>query len=192
MTSHANRGKVFEELLERWHAGYAARGEADIVKRHPAHIRLRTKLKLPRGRYVAQPTSTGEPDFSGGVKLAGYAYAVKFDAKSTTGRRWSFDDLSPAQADALDQAHKCGTVTFLALSVRGERFVVPWAPGYGGLADRWREWQGRSGRAAPGEASIALEALRSGVCSARAMPPEGWATVVRDLLRRRIAAARPF
>jgi len=106
----------------------------------------------------------GPPDFVG-VALG---RPVVFDAKSTAQPRWSLADLRPHQARDLEAATKAGAFAFIALDLRGERWVLPWAL----LSPRWVAHP-RSSLSSDDRSGMAL----------RMDSDDGWLPVAEPLLR---------
>lgn len=142
-------GLAFEHQLDDLHELYQGAGRATVVK-VPAPYRV--LKKLPQGRFTGVFEDKGPPDYMGVID----GRAVAFDAKQTSdARRWSFALLSEHQARYLDANQLQGAFAFLALSVAGRVWVVPWRA----LGPRWWPWHKNPGTARPGTASLSVADL---------------------------------
>ena len=147
-TSHANRGKGWEALLEVYHARYEAQGRA-VVIRTPPPMRILHGNK--NGTFTAVYTADGPPDY---VLLAG-GRAVMAEAKQCHQERWSLGNLHAHQGKRLDQWEAQGGSGCVLLQhvASGTSWVLPWSQ----LGPVWRSWRAykESGKRAPaGTASL--------------------------------------
>lgn len=115
-----NSGKAWEAQLDVLHQRYRAHRLGVIHKTHPP-----TKLINRRLVYVAK----GPPDFIGNA----LGRPVAFDAKDCQNSRWQFSGLKRHQALDLEANQVNGGVSFIALRLAGEPWVVPWT----WLGPRW-------------------------------------------------------
>lgn len=141
-------GLAFEHRLDDLHKLYQGAGRATVVK-VPAPYRV---LKmLPMGRFMGVFEDKGPPDYMGVVD----GHAVAFDAKHSSDTPWAFAKLVEHQARYLDASRLQGAFAFVALSVAGRVWVVPW----GALGPRWWAWCAQPGRAERGTASLSIADL---------------------------------
>ena len=138
-----DEGLAFEAQLDELHKHYRHAGRAVVVK-VPAPYRV--VKKLPKGRFTGAFEAAGPPDYAGVIE----GRAVAFDAKQTSGDRWSFDLLADHQARYLDGFQLQDAFAFLVLTLGGRVWVVPWTT----LGPRWWAWHRTRGAAARGTASL--------------------------------------
>ena len=151
MSTHANRGKPFEEALEDLLEIYRARGHVAIRFPTPYKVISRT----PRGLLVV-PERKAAPDFL----LVAHGLDVLADAKSTAETRWPLARLDDHQADAFDRwvaqggQHRAGVILRLGLDGGGRRdWWIDWRT----LGPIWWAW--KAGNARRGEASLTADWL---------------------------------
>lgn len=126
MTPRANRGRAFEDLIERANALYRARGLAVIHKVPTEWIPIRG----PRGKIAAAKVERkAAVDFLGHVLLpSGRALPVAFDAKEVSrGRRWYLAKLEEHQFEYLADCAATGAAAFVILAFweTGRFFALP-------------------------------------------------------------------
>ena len=175
--STANRGKIWERQLERYHYALQSSGRALVTRNHP-------EVTVKRGRdgkiIGATFRKTGAPDYtilSGGLTLMA-------DAKSVQGLRWPLRLLESHQAQTLNAVEMHGGLGLLLVNTPGGSWALPW--------DRVEPlWTRRfTGAAKRGESSLTAEQMDE---MALAYAPKGYALdylqpALDYLKRRRIAA----
>jgi recombination protein U len=152
-TSHANRGRGWEQLLELWHARYEARGQAVVLRTPPP---MRILRSLSGGQFVAVYATEGPPDY---VLLAA-GLAVAAEAKDCVADRWQLAKLHPHQARRLTAWEAQGGlgVVLLRHQPSSTQWVLPWQR-LRPVWERWHEAAG-TGRDLPrGSASVSLPQL---------------------------------
>lgn len=128
------RGGGWEAQLDRLHDRYRRDRLATIFRVHPP-----VRVLADHGRtFQACWGGEGPPDYAG--VLAG-GRAVLFDAKDCRAKRWSFGKLARHQARDLEACHIAGGLAFVALRIRGQALVLPWAE----LGPRWWAWRESTG-----------------------------------------------
>lgn len=115
------RGAGWEAQLDHWHAGYRARGEADVQRVHPG-VKVIGKVS-PSGRFSACWAGEGPVDFLG---ILADGRAIAFDAKSCTAASWSRSAVPAHQVALLDRWDAMGAVTAIALRMPTSRWWLPW------------------------------------------------------------------
>ncbi|MGB9813509.1 MAG: Holliday junction resolvase RecU [Thermovenabulum sp.] len=145
MKSHANRGRLLEDLIIMANRQYRAQGRAIIHKIPTAWMPLRDG----RGRIVnAKVEEKAAVDFLGAYK----GRPIAFDAKHTYEERIRWDRIEPHQAEFLKEWQQTGGISFVLLGYSMERFfVVPW--------DYWEEGM-RAWVYKKGEASISINQMK--------------------------------
>lgn len=146
--SHANRGKVFEEMLEAVHARHRRRGA--YVQRNPTPYKVLGTIRgTPALRCV--PHNDAPPDYLVGVD--GMTFLA--DAKSCSGKRWSFSQLEAHQAEAFTRwqaqgpHHIAGVILWMRDAPRtADNWWLPWSR----LKPLWERWA--EGDASVGQASL--------------------------------------
>lgn len=101
-----NRGKSFEQLIQKSNHTYARKKWGYIEKAEPA-----VKVKSKRGKFI-----TGWFEGKGFVDYFGISNgrALAFEAKSTRERnRFPLDNVKKHQVDALEFWHEQGGVAFI-------------------------------------------------------------------------------
>ena len=159
-SSHANRGKVAEQAIERIHAGYSAAGH--YCQRNPTPYKVigtAPTLAAP-GALRVVPERDGPPDWL--VVVRGRAWLL--DVKSEEGMRFHLAGIPQHQAQAFDRWEQQGD-TFRAgiLAVLDHGAVVAWLP-WSWLGHRWWRWWA-SERAAVGTASLSPDEVNPWRCS---------------------------
>ncbi len=117
-----SRAAGWEVQLEHWHAGYRARGLADVQRVHPG-VRVIGKPDS-KGTFRACWAGVGPVDFLGVV--AGDR-AIAFDAKSCSSATWSRSVIPDHQAALLNRWDAMGAHTGIALQMPTSRWWLPWA-----------------------------------------------------------------
>ena len=158
--THANRGKVAEQALDRIHAGYSAAGH--YCQRNPTPYKVigtAPTLAAP-GALRVVPERDGPPDWL----VVAHGRAWLLDVKSEAGMRFTLAHIPQHQAQALDSWERQGN-TFrggIVASMDHGRVVafLPWS----WLGARWWRWWATD-RAAPGVASLSPDELQPWRCS---------------------------
>ena len=153
MSSYANRGKAWEQLLEMYHARYEANGTA-VVIRTPPNMRILRSLR--GGQFVAVYEKEGPPDYM----LLCDGLAVMVEAKEAKGDRWPLQNLKPHQAMRMSLWRKQGgeAVVVLRHHKSSTAWVIPWEK----LAPVWNGWYARrklGKKASSGTASLDLSKI---------------------------------
>jgi len=128
--SQANRGQPFEQLLDRIHAGYMARGEAAVFRTPAPFKAVRRDGKLLVGYFMPGPQ-----DYVAFTSFGGLA----IEAKSTKAKRWAFSNLPPEQVQALNATERipgCHGLLLVQLLPANAAWAVPWA----NLRPFWSRW----------------------------------------------------
>ena len=171
-STHANRGRAFEHLLDAFHARYVAQRRACVVRTPPP---MRILRSVKPGQFVAVYEAEGPPDYIAHASGVGFM----LEAKHSASRRWAFSKLHAHQARRLDEWEREGGfgAVLLHFASSRESFVLPWST----LASRWHSWnvQHASGRrAASGRASLTRDDANSlGALFSR----DGWLDVALAL-----------
>jgi hypothetical protein len=157
--THANRGKVAEQALDRIHAGYSAAGH--YCQRNPTPYKVigtAPTLAAP-GALRVVPERDGPPDWL----VVAHGRAWLLDVKSEAGMRFTLAHIPQHQAQALDSWERQGD-TFHAgvVVVLDHGAVVAWLP-WSWLGARWWRWWATE-RAAPGVASLSPDELQPWRC----------------------------
>lgn len=124
MIPSANRGRAFEELIERANAAYRARGLAVIHKVPTEWIPVRDGRGRISGAKVERKAAV---DFLGHALLpSGRALPVAFDAKEVSrGLRWHLAKLEEHQFEYLRDCSLTGALSFVLLAFwETERFFA--------------------------------------------------------------------
>jgi len=158
--THANRGRVAEQALDRIHAGYSAAGH--YCQRNPTPMKVigtAPTLAAP-GALRVVPERDGPPDWL----VVAHGRAWLLDVKSETGMRFKLGNLPQHQAQAFDSWERQGS-TFLAgvVVVLDHGAVIAWLP-WSWLGARWWRWWATE-RAAAGTASLSPDELQPWRCS---------------------------
>ena len=139
--SHANRGKIWERQLDRYHHTLQRSGRALVTRNHPE-----VTIKRDRsGRVVgASHRATGAPDYT----ILSSGLTLMADAKSTRERRWALRLLEAHQANTLDAVENQGGLSLLLINTPEGSYAVLWSL----VRPLWTRWlKGEAGR---GEASL--------------------------------------
>lgn len=115
------RAAGWEVQLDHWHAGYRARGQADVQRVHPG-VKVLGRPDA-KGQFRACWSGVGPVDFLG-VLASGRA--VAFDAKSCASAMWARSVIPDHQAALLDRWHAMGAATGIALQMPTSRWWLPW------------------------------------------------------------------
>lgn len=115
-----DRGRAFENLIEKGCQYYAQHGRAVINKVYEPY---RCIKKFEGGRFMGQFTARAEPDFKG--VLAG-GRAIAFEAKSTRKNKIQQNVLTREQCEWLEQQECMGALAFVCVEIAGRFFMVPW------------------------------------------------------------------
>jgi hypothetical protein len=116
------RAAGWEVQLDHWHAGYRARGLADVQRVHPG-VRVLGRPDA-KGQFRACWSGVGPVDFMGTL-LGGRS--VAFDAKSCASASWSRSVIPDHQAAMLDRWTKLGAYTGIALQMPTSRWWLAWS-----------------------------------------------------------------
>lgn len=146
-TTHANRGRALEELLEYSNTQYRNRGFATVHKVPTAWLPIRDGS----GRIVtAKVEEKASPDFLGVYRGRGIA----FDAKHTNTHRIRWDRVEDHQEAFLDDWEHSGGIAFVLVEFGDQSaYVVPWHE-WRGMLGRWRRDLGQASVAQDGLAAI--------------------------------------
>jgi len=175
--STANRGKLWERQLDRYHYALQSSGRAQVTRNHPE-----VTIKRGRGGQIIGATfrKTGAPDYT----ILSEGLTLMADAKSTQERRWKLILLEPHQAQTLNAVEHHGGLGLLLVNTPQGSWALPW--------DRVEPWWTRrhTRQAKRGEASLTAEQMDG---MAVAYAPKGYALdylqpALDYLKRRRIAA----
>jgi recombination protein U len=153
-SSHANRGRAWEQTLDLFHARYESQRLA-VVIRTPPPVKILRALKP--GQFVAVYAREGPPDY---VVLAD-GVAIMAEAKHTTSERWSLSQLHEHQARRLEQWRSQGGCSVVL--IRHAKSATSWAIDWRKLGPIWNRWalQRATGRrASAGTASLGVDELR--------------------------------
>ena len=143
-SSQANRGRIWEEQLNRLHAQWASSGRAVVHRNYPE-----VKVKRDKKGSIcgADFRGQGAPDFT--IIAAGRVMVA--DAKSSQDPRWALRLLHPHQANSFDAVESQGGLSLLLINTPEGSWAVPWSA----AGPRWRRWF--TGKAERGEASLTAE-----------------------------------
>lgn len=145
-SSHANRGKPFEEALEAMHALYQGRGHS--------YARFPTPYKVIRrmgAQLLVVPEKPAEPDYL----LVAHGLSIVADAKSTRENTWALSLLEEHQAaffsawTVQSTQHRAGVILQIHPEGMGE---TVWWIDWDVLCPVWHRWN--AGKAARGQASL--------------------------------------
>ena len=145
-STHANRGRALEELIEHSNAQYRNRGFATVHKVPTAWVPIRDGS----GRIVtAKVEEKASPDFLGVYR----GRAIAFDAKHTSAHRIRWDRVEDHQAEFLGNWAAAGGIAFVLVEFGEIACVVPW----GQWERRLDDWhRGRGPASATAEDLIGL------------------------------------
>lgn len=137
-STHANRGKTWENDLNRLHALYAS--QAVVIRNHP-EVAVRR-----RGKQIVGATfrATGAPDYT----LITRAGTILADAKHINEPRWPLRLLEGHQAGTLWAVEKVNGLGLLLVETTAGRWALPWSV----VAPLWGQWS--AGMAKRGQASL--------------------------------------
>lgn len=144
MTStHANRGRALEELIELANRQYQGRGVATIHKVPTAWIPIRDGS----GRIAtAKVDRKASVDFLGVYR----GRAIAFDAKHTDAARIRWDRVELHQAEFLDGWEQAGGLAFILVQFGDDAcHVIPWSE-WREARDRWNRFGAAASAAQPG------------------------------------------
>lgn len=170
--SHANRGKAWEQWLDRVHLIYQMQQRAVVVRLQP---RFKVLGQAGKGQFRGVWEGPGPVDY---VAMAqGQVFA--FDAKSS-GHRLTFEGIPREQALCLDAWQQQGAYTFIALCLTGNppgsgamgAYVVPWV-NFRALYWEWQDAPRGSGK----KASLSVRDLNNGMGTP--MHGHGWLETIR-------------
>jgi len=144
----ANRGKIWERQLERYHALIQSSGRALVTRNHPEVI-----VRRGRGGQIvgAQFRATGAPDYT----ILSGGRTIVADAKSIRLSRWPLRQLEDHQASTLNAVEKHGGLPLLLINTPDGSYAVLWSL----VRPFWNVW--RAGDARRGEASLTAEQMRA-------------------------------
>lgn len=144
--SHANRGKIWENQLTRYH--HLIRGRALITRNHPEVVVLRDRRtgKVKGARHHAP----GAPDYT----ILSEGLTIVADAKSTQKPRWALNLLKAHQAETLDRVEVHGGLSLLLINTPDGSYAVPWLL----VLPLWVQWS--RGGAGYGESSLTPAQMR--------------------------------
>jgi penicillin-binding protein-related factor A (putative recombinase) len=117
-----SRAAGWEVQLDHWHAGYRARGEADVQRVHPG-VKVLGKPDA-KGQFRACWAGVGPVDYLG---ILADGRAVAFDAKSCAAASWSRSVIPDHQAALLTRWSEMGAVAGIALQMPTSRWWLSWA-----------------------------------------------------------------
>lgn len=127
------KGKQFEELLDRTFSYYQERGFADIEKTPEPMKVLR---RLEHGRFIACFEKKAQPDYKGVMKGG---REIVFEAKYTDSDRLTQDRVGELQAKYMDRHTDLGARCYVLAGYRsGAVYKVPW--------NVWQNMKERFGR----------------------------------------------
>ena len=155
-SSHANRGKAWEQLLELHHAALERDGQLVAVRTPPPFRQL---APMKGGQWRCVLVSDGPPDYMLLLPMpAGRPVAVAAEAKNLKEGRWGLDMLHDHQGLKLQAWHEHGGLAVVLLHHEPSRrgFVLPWAK----LGPVWMRW--RAGRLAGSPAPRGSASLGQG------------------------------
>ena len=129
--THANRGKVWEQLLEMHHARYERQGRAVVLRTPPP---MRILRALTGGQFVACYATEGPPDY---MLLTG-GLAVALEAKDCASDRWPLAKLHAHQARRLGlwEVQSGFGAVLLRHQPSDTQWVLPWKA----LGPVWWRW----------------------------------------------------
>ena len=142
----ANRGKIWERQLDRYHYALQSSGRALVTRNYP-------EVTVKRGRkgqiIGATFRATGAPDYT----LLSEGLTLMADAKSTRERRWGLRLLEAHQAHTLSAVDRQGGLGLLLVNTPEGSWALPWSR----VEPLWTRWHiGEAGR---GEASLTAEQM---------------------------------
>ncbi len=145
--THANRGKIWEHQLDRYHALLQSSGRALVTRNHPEVVVKRDRS----GKVVgASHRATGAPDYT----ILSGGRTIMADAKSTRQSRWALRLLEPHQANTLDAVERQGGLALLLINTPDGSYAVLWSL----VRPWWMNWH--AGEAGRGDASLTAEQMQ--------------------------------
>lgn len=142
-TTHANRGRSWEALIDVRHDAYMLARRAYVLRCHP-------KMRVIRGEGghpLSIPVEAAGPDYL----VIAQSRAFLIEAKQTAQGRWSFGNLTETQATHFDAAESHGAMgaVLLRFLASGRTFLVLWTS----LGPLWWAWKKNGSKGA----SLTLE-----------------------------------
>ena len=151
MSSHANRGKLFERHIESLFYGCAKMGKPMMLIRTPPEMKILRSASA--GQFLCVFSGKGPPDYV--VNLGGKAYIA--DAKETRDAKLPYKNIKEHQALAFDEWDRVSGEPRSFLFIRYKSpfmdYIVPWAS-IKGAYWAWRENNARGIKAKKGEGSF--------------------------------------
>lgn len=116
------KGQLFEQAIQIACAHYQAYGIARIDKTpEPFCVTSKNRDGTFVGRFSGR--NKAQPDFTGTL-LCGRS--IMFEAKSTSGDRVVRRLLTDKQMELLEDHHKLGAITFVAIELNNRCYTIPW------------------------------------------------------------------